>query len=80
MSMEIIISEVLKLSPLERVKLIQLIAESIALEEQQLTRKTKLTKEQLDELDNRMHLFKEGKMKTIPVSTVKKKLIKTLQS
>ncbi len=76
MSMEIIISEVLKLTPLQRIQLIQLIAESIAAEEKSKNSENGITSEQENELDRRIQLYKEGKMKTTSASTVNEKMIK----
>jgi len=76
MSMEIIISEVLKLTPLQRIQLIQLIAESIASEEKSKQSQNSISSEQETELERRIQLYKEGKMQTTSALEVNEKMIK----
>lgn len=65
MTLEIIISEVLKLGKRERLELVQIALESIAREEDN-AESDGLTEEQGKEIDRRLARFNSGQVKTIP--------------
>lgn len=79
MTLELITLEALKLNRLDRIRLIQLVLDSITKEEIRGTSTTEnpseLTIAQSEEIDRRMKLFEMGKMETTPVHAVNTKLI-----
>jgi len=70
MSLELLTSEVMKLKRHEQIVLMQQILAKIDAESDD----SEISKKQLLEIENRLQLFSEGKMKTIPAAEAHKKI------